>query len=373
MRQRPRGDLCRRQSVRDRAVRGAALGVGSRGNRRAVRRRRSDRYAGDASFRTVLQRRGRQGLRGDGRRCGCPRRARTARPRRGMVRGRRGGGAGAAPDAARAADGRYERGFRRTLQRDATLKRRAARARASAGEQLAKIGEGFEFERVSGRIQNEERGLLSGQASEPHARFDHPLNLVLPQARGQFLPLVRLEHDPTVRHRDALTVHGVKVRADASVRAELRVQMTHELVAVHVEIDPVGGAAALGAAEHLAIEATRLGDIPDLDGDMKWCQHDECTALLPSIAGAACRAASGHGRKAIGRRRAHPLARIGAREVQLTRQPAGQVSPGVLRAAALLAAPLTAAAPALAAFAARAPAARARMRAINWRRSLIPR
>jgi hypothetical protein len=62
-------------------------------------------------------------------------------------------------------------------------------------------------------------------------------------------------------------------------------------VAVHVEIDPVGGAAALGAAERLAIEAARFGDVPDLDGDMKRSKHDERTsavaaaALVPSIAG----------------------------------------------------------------------------------------
>jgi len=56
---------------------------------------------------------------------------------------------------------------------------RDAGAAASAGEQLAKICEGLEFERVAGRIENKERGLLSRQPLEPHTRLDDPLNRML--------------------------------------------------------------------------------------------------------------------------------------------------------------------------------------------------
>src|SRR5947207_14399385 len=37
----------------------------------------------------------------------------------------------------------------------------------------------------------------------------------------------------------------------------------------HVEVDPVGGAAALGATDHPGIEAPRLLEIADLHGDVK--------------------------------------------------------------------------------------------------------
>jgi MipA family protein len=141
--------------------------------------------------------------------------------------------------------------------------------------------------------------LLSGQTLEAHTRFDNPLHRVRAQAGGQFLPLRRLEHDATVRHRHAVTVHGVEMRGDPSVRTELRVQMTHELVAVHVKVDPVGGTAPLGAAERLAIELTRFADVADLKGDMKWRKHNErrtpAPALPQSIAGRTCGAAGGRG------------------------------------------------------------------------------
>ena len=60
-----------------------------------------------------------------------------------------------------------------------------------------------------------------------------------------------------------------------------------------MKIDPVRGAATLGAAEGLALEAARFGDVPDLDRDMKWREHHEGTAApdpaLPvSIVGRAC-------------------------------------------------------------------------------------
>ncbi len=66
-----------------------------------------------------------------------------------------------------------------------------------------------------------------------------------------------------------MTVNGLEVCVDASVQSELPVEVADELMPEHVEIDPVGGAAALGATEHAGIEAPRLLQVPDLDGDMK--------------------------------------------------------------------------------------------------------
>jgi hypothetical protein len=47
---------------------------------------------------------------------------------------------------------------------------------------------------------------------------------------------------------NAVAVYGVVVGCDAAVAAEERVQVSDELVAVEVEVDPVVGAAAFGAA-----------------------------------------------------------------------------------------------------------------------------
>src|SRR4029077_2414910 len=89
------------------------------------------------------------------------------------------------------------------------------------------------------------------------------------QSHRQLAPVPGLEHHAAVRHRHSMTVNGVEVCVDASVRSELPVEVADELMPEHVEIDPVGGAAALGAAEHAGIEVPRLLQVPDLDGDMK--------------------------------------------------------------------------------------------------------
>src|SRR5437016_6736746 len=59
------------------------------------------------------------------------------------------------------------------------------------------------------------------------------------------------------------------MRVDVPLRSELPVEVADKLMPEHVEVDPVGGAAALGATEHPGIEAPRLLEIADLDGDVK--------------------------------------------------------------------------------------------------------
>src|SRR5437016_9852872 len=59
------------------------------------------------------------------------------------------------------------------------------------------------------------------------------------------------------------------MRVDAPPRSELPVEVADELMPEQVEVDTVGGAAALGAPEHRGIEAPRLLEIADLHGDVK--------------------------------------------------------------------------------------------------------
>jgi hypothetical protein len=49
--------------------------------------------------------------------------------------------------------------------------------------------------------------------------------------------------------------------------------MTHELMAVEIEVHPVRITASLGTSKDISIESPRLRDIPDLQGDMKWRKH----------------------------------------------------------------------------------------------------
>src|SRR5207244_12003480 len=96
-----------------------------------------------------------------------------------------------------------------------------------------------------------------------------PADRVPPQSPRQLGPVPGLEHHPTVRHRHPQTLNGVEMRVDAPPRSELPVEVADELMPEHVEVDPVGGAAALGATEHPGIEAPRLLEIADLHGDAK--------------------------------------------------------------------------------------------------------
>src|SRR5215469_5246764 len=136
-------------------------------------------------------------------------------------------------------------------------------------EEPGGIGEGLEFERVAGRVEDEERRLLPGQALEARAGLDHPFHVLAPEPCGECGPLGEPEHHATVRHRDALAVDRVVVRADAPVRAECRVQMADELVAVEIEVHPVVRTASLGAAQHATVEGARLGDVAHLERDVK--------------------------------------------------------------------------------------------------------
>src|SRR5438309_2463374 len=144
------------------------------------------------------------------------------------------------------------------------------RSPRSGGEQLATdVAEGLELERVASGVADEERRLLSGGVGKTGAGLDDPVDRVPAQSPRQLAPVAGLEHHPTVRHRHPQTLNGVEMRVDAPPRSELPVEVADELMPEHVEVDPVGGAAALGATEHPGIEAPRLLEIADLHGDVK--------------------------------------------------------------------------------------------------------
>jgi len=99
---------------------------------------------------------------------------------------------------------------------------------------------------------------------------------MLLQALDQLSPSPGLQHDAAVRHGHTVPIDWIEMRAEASLRAECRIQVAHELVAVEIEVDPLGCAASFRAAENAAVEAPRLVDVPDLDRNVEGSQAHAC-------------------------------------------------------------------------------------------------
>src|SRR5215469_5705611 len=136
---------------------------------------------------------------------------------------------------------------------------------ALSREQLAAdVAEGLEFQGVAGRIENEERRLLTRGVGEARVRLNHPLDLMPLQPLGEPLPLVRLEHHSEMRDRYAVAVDRIEVRCEPALRTEALIQVANELVAIEIEIHPVARAPSFRAAEHPAIEAPRLVQVAHL-------------------------------------------------------------------------------------------------------------
>src|SRR5690606_21945321 len=68
-----------------------------------------------------------------------------------------------------------------------------------------------------------------------------------------------------VRHGHGIAVH----RIVAGDRPHAVDAMRHDLVAVEIEVHPVGVAASLLAAENAAVEGARLLDVGDREGEME--------------------------------------------------------------------------------------------------------
>src|SRR5882724_6978319 len=79
-----------------------------------------------------------------------------------------------------------------------------------------------------------------------------------------------------MRHRHPVTIDRVVVRSDAPRGPQGRIQVTHELVAEQVEINPLRRAAPFGTSEDRLVEVSRLVDVAHLHSDVKWREtHDQ--------------------------------------------------------------------------------------------------
>ena len=93
------------------------------------------------------------------------------------------------------------------------------------------------------------------------------------QTLRQLLPLGHRQDEPEVRRRPFLAGHGIaRTPAHGTGR-----EMSDDLVAAQVEVDPLLRAASLGTAEQLAVEAPRFGEIVHRKGEMEGgkCRHCE--------------------------------------------------------------------------------------------------
>jgi EmrB/QacA subfamily drug resistance transporter len=142
--------------------------------------------------------------------------------------------------------------------------------RLLGGKELgANVAKRFELQRITRRIKQEERCLLTGLAREPHVGVNDELDIPPSKTIGERLPLAHLEHDATVRHRHAVSVDRAAKRCHAPFAAERRIQVADELMSVQIEIHPVRRTASLPATEDPAIEASRLLDVPYLHRDVE--------------------------------------------------------------------------------------------------------
>lgn len=154
------------------------------------------------------------------------------------------------------------------------------------------VAERLELERVSAGIADEQGGLLALGTSEARAGLHHPLDIVSAKTLDELRPVARLEDDTTVRHRYTMAIDRIRMRAESPLGTEQSIEVTDELVPIHVEIDPVGGTASFGAADDLAVEVARFGDVPYLDGDVKG--RERHGAMIREVRSGVSRALDSH-------------------------------------------------------------------------------
>ena len=95
-----------------------------------------------------------------------------------------------------------------------------------------------------------------------------------PEPLRKRFPLAHLEYHPAVRNGHTVSVDRIEMRGNPSVEAERRVQMADELVSAEIEIHPMLCASPFAASENTLVEGPRLGDVADLQGDVKRSEHE---------------------------------------------------------------------------------------------------
>jgi hypothetical protein len=88
------------------------------------------------------------------------------------------------------------------------------------------------------------------------------------------MEVVPVEHDAEVRHRDVVTVDRVVM-----VGRTRRGEVSDDLMAEQVEVDPLVARATFGAAEQFAIEPARGGEVVDREGEVEGGERGHRTSI----------------------------------------------------------------------------------------------
>ena len=145
------------------------------------------------------------------------------------------------------------------------------------GEELAEVGEGFEFEGVAGGVEEEHGGLFSNFAFEAGVGLDDEGDTGGFDAFGEGLPIRLGEDDSKVRNGDVVAVDGVGRRRGGGAGFVVG----YDLVAEEVEVDPDVGAATFGAAEDGAVEMAGGGEVVYGEGDVEGAEFWHGVMIMP--------------------------------------------------------------------------------------------
>ena len=100
---------------------------------------------------------------------------------------------------------------------------------------------------------------------ESHVGLDHKGNLSIAQSARKDSPAFYGENHAEVGHRHRVAVDGIP----AGDRAAALHFMQHELVPVHIEVDPRAIASPLWKAENISVERSTRGEVRNRDGQVK--------------------------------------------------------------------------------------------------------
>src|SRR5690606_10015885 len=117
--------------------------------------------------------------------------------------------------------------------------------------------------------------LHAGLAFEADMWLDEELDLGGAQELGEHAPVRHRQDHAEMRHRHRVAID----RIAAGDRSAALDAVGDDLVAIQVEIDPVGVAATLGATEDAAIEGAGFGDVPYGERDMEGPQAHAGTSV----------------------------------------------------------------------------------------------
>ena len=126
----------------------------------------------------------------------------------------------------------------------------------------------LELERVAGGIAEEHRHLLAGLAGVPQARLDDEGDAAVTQPLGEAWELVPRQHRAEVRHRygDFVDLPVLRV-AGRPRRGSAEIWLPKKSKSTQVRC------CGLRGNPELAVEATRLGEVADVEGVVERLGH----------------------------------------------------------------------------------------------------